>query len=390
MVIKYQLILLGEKYALEKCLLQLFFERLKERGIAKKHIIVLNASNFKKHYKANAPAYCLYFGAQNHGNIHLEIVQKLKHDANMILPVVSSAVNFRSATPEILHGINAFRLTNAGKLEQLVSAILEGFSLLRKSRRVFISYCRNESTGVAIQLYETLSKHGFDVFLDTHSIQYVEDFQEVLWHRMVDTDVVIALNTPNFMNTTWTAQEFAKANALSIGILQLIWPENTTQKAADLTTPIFLKANCFRKNSFKTQKATLKKKELEVIVEKVESLRARNLAARQDNIITEFIDAANKYSIKTDLQPEKIIQVEDCKGEQCIVIPTVGVPQSFNYSHSQDLIERIESDKINTAFILFDHRNIREKWIQHLDWLDGHLPIKTLKTTNVEKWIKKH
>lgn len=85
------------------------------------------------------------------------------------------------------------------KVSAVVNCALESFRLLRKSRRVFISYKRSESTGVAQQLFDLLIRNGFDPFLDSYSIRPADNFQEELLHRMTDSDVLIQLYTPEFL-----------------------------------------------------------------------------------------------------------------------------------------------------------------------------------------------
>jgi len=110
---------------------------------------------------------------------------------------------------------------------------LEGLGLLRERRRLFISYRRVEASGVAAQLYEALDAAGFDVFLDTHGIlRPGEPFQEVLWHRLADTDVALLLDTPGFLASRWTEEELARANVSNIQILQVLWPGQTEASAA--------------------------------------------------------------------------------------------------------------------------------------------------------------
>jgi hypothetical protein len=111
----------------------------------------------------------------------------------------------------------------------MVSVAFENFRLLRSERRLFISYRRVESQGIAIQLYEALDALGFDVFLDTHGVPPATDFQSVLWHRLADSDVVVLLDTPDFRTSRWTVQELARANATSLQILHLLWPGWTIQ-----------------------------------------------------------------------------------------------------------------------------------------------------------------
>lgn len=259
---------------------------------------------------------------------------------------------------------------------------------MRLSRRLFISYKRDESSTVAIQLFEQLEKNGFDVFLDTHSIRPGEPFQEELWHRMADTDVVVLLNTPGFLNSNWTTQELAKANSMSIGILQLIWPSHKLERDAELSIPIQLSDSNFGNNNFKEPMSYLNSNAISDIISQVESLRARSLASRQDNIITEFIASSNRVGKKADLQSEKFITIKRTDGKEVVIIPTVGVPQAFTYNQSEELVARIKFQNTVEAYLLFDHRNIREKWIKHLDWLDNYLPVKTIKIVKAEEWLK--
>ena len=287
-------------------------------------------------------------------------------DATLTLPVVDNFTSFSKAIPKIIENINGIELSSSNEIERLVACILEGLSLLRLSRRLFISYKRDESSRVAIQLFEKLEKNGFDVFLDTHSIRPGEPFQEELWHRMADTDVVVLLNTPGFLNSNWTTQELAKANSMSIGILQLIWPTHTLERDAELSIPYQLDKSDFGNYNFKDSNSYLIDLTVKKIIEEVESLRARCLASRQDNIVTEFITSANKVKCNADLQPEKFLTVQASNGDELVVIPTVGVPQAFTYNQSEELVSRIKSKKISSIYLLYDHRNIREKWLKHM------------------------
>ena len=221
---------------------------------------------------------------------------------------------------------------------------------LRISRRIFISYKRDESSPVAIQLFEQLEKSGFDVFLDTHSVRPSEPFQDELWHRLADTDVVVLLNTPGFLKSNWTTQELAKANAMSIGILQLIWPSHKMERDAELSIPLYLTDDDFGNPKFKDEKSYLTDGIISKIVSQVESLRSRCLASRQDNLISEFISYANKLGKNASLQPERFITVKTSSGNEIEIIPTVGVPQAFTYNQSEELINKIASKKLPKYF----------------------------------------
>lgn len=388
MITKYQIIKIGDDNPFYKEVLDTLYYHIEELGLAKDSIIEINENNFKTEYKGNAPTFCLYFGSDSGSFKNIDLLELLIKDANLILPICSDTTKFKLQIPRELANVNGFELATVNDIEKLVSCILEGLSLLRLSRRLFISYKRDESSTIAIQLFEQLEKNGFDVFLDTHSIRPGEPFQEELWHRMADTDVVVLLNTPGFLNSNWTTQELAKANSMSIGILQIIWPSHNLERDAELSIPLQLSDSDFGNNIFKGPMSYLNPNTISNIISQVESLRARSLASRQDNIIAEFIASSNRVGKKADLQSEKFITIKRSDGKELVVIPTVGVPQAFTYNQSQELVARIKSNNVAGVYLLFDHRNIREKWIKHLDWLDNYLPVKTIKIVKAEEWLK--
>lgn len=388
MVTKYQIIKTGAENHFYNEILTTLYHHIEELGLAKDAILEIDEKNFTAEYKGNSPTFCLYFGSNSDSFNNLDMLNTLIKDANLILPIVSDINKFKLQIPKELENINGFELASRNDIEKLVSCILEGLCLLRLSRRLFISYKRNESSTIAIQLFEQFEKNGFDVFLDTHSIRPGESFQEELWHRMADTDVVVLLNTPGFLNSNWTAQELAKANSMSIGILQVLWPNHKLERDAELSIPIQLSDSDFGNNNFSEPKSYLTTDTISRIVNQVESLRARCLASRQDNIITEFIASSLRVGKKADLQSERYITVKRNDGKELVIIPTVGVPKAFTYNQTEELVMKIKSKSVVGAYLLFDHRNMREKWIKHLDWLDNYLPIKTIKIVKAEEWLQ--
>lgn len=389
MIIKYQIIKLGADNLFYQDTLDTFYNHIAELGISKESICVIDENNFNTMYKGNAPTFCLYFGTESGSFKNIDLLKILIKDANLILPITNDITKFKFQIPKELENINGFELASINNIQKLVSCVLDGLSLVRLSRRLFISYKRDESSVVAIQLFEQLEKNGFDVFLDTHSIRPGEPFQEELWHRMADTDVVVLLNTPDFLKSNWTTQELAKANSMSIGILQIIWPSHKLERDAELSIPFQLNDSDFGNKVFNEPSSYLNQNTISKIISQVESLRARSLASRQDNIITEFISSANRVRKKAVLQSNKFITIEGNDGKELVIIPTVGVPQAFTYNQSEEIVARIKSKNIKEVFLLFDHRNIREKWIKHLDWLDNYLPVKTIKIIKAEEWLKK-
>ena len=378
---KYQVILMGDKVSFIDSIRETLYRHIEDLGLRKESVLIIDEANFQSDYKKNAPTFCLYFGNKQKKFKNLDLLDALIKNVTLILPVVDNLTTFGESIPEVLKNINGFELDAASKVEQLVACILEGLSLLRLSRRLFISYKRDESSAVAIQLFERLEKQGFDVFLDTHSIRPGEPFQEELWQRLADTDVVVLLNTAGFLQSKWTTEELAKANAMAIGILQLIWPSHKMEREAEISVPYPLKDPDF-------DGAILSEATVKALVAQIESLRARSLAARRDNIIKEFF-AANPKPFSLALQPEKYIIARNDEDNKYLFITAVGVPQALTYYQSEEFVQKLEQLAVQGIFLVYDHRNIRDKWLKHLAWLDTYLPIKSIKILEAAQWPTK-
>lgn len=372
----YQLVFLGKEEKYKELIIEQLYKQIEQLGICISSIKIIDRFNFDKEYQANNPTYCLYFGSLDKSRDQC-FIKKLIQDATLILPIVTRLDDVSISIPDLLKEINAFELNNKGCISSLISCILEGFSLLREARRLFISYKRSESSDVAIQLYEALEKSGFDVFLDTHSVRPGEPFQEELWHRMTDSDVVILLNTPDFLGSEWTQEELAKANAMSIGVIQLIWPGCNPLGESHLFQSILLDSSSLDCNGKLIDSIVS-----QVIVE-TESLRARTLAARQDNLTSEFISISNYVGIESVLHTDKFITFK-IQDTNYVVIPSVGVPQSFTSNNILELRKNIQKNSVEKIYLLYDHTNIRKKWLEHLNWLDLYLPVKTLKLIEIK------
>ena len=348
---------------------------------------MIDRNNWKDEYMGNQPSFCIYLGNDNGSFDDLAIVEKLIKDGTMILPVYFN--DFSSEIPKILKHQNAIQYSD-NELCRIANIVLQAFELLRSTRKVFISYKRSESTSVAIQMYEALESHHFDVFLDTHSIEKGEPFQEELWHRMTDCDVILLLNTPGFLESHWCKEELAEAGSKQIGIVQLVWPNHKIEAISHLSFPLNLESTDFVDTIYDNKdKSKLKNDKVEEIVQFVESVRARNLASRQDNLITEFMSIARQCGRSITVQPERYL-TEVISDKKTIYIPTIGIPQSFN-CQAADIRYEYDKNPQNTRIrLIYDDLRVREKWLKHLDWLNDNFKkdILTLKKQDFKKWLE--
>jgi hypothetical protein len=390
---KYQLLILGTDVSVKHQILAKVFEKICVLGLPNSILKLIDSKSIKEEYNGNQPAFGIYFGDINGDFKDLDVTQKLIKDGTMILPLYfgGDADSFSKEIPCILGNQNGLQFKES-EIDRIANIILESFELIRNTRKIFISYRRTESTSIAIQLYEALESFNYDVFLDTHTIGKGEPFQDELWHRMTDCDVIVLLNTPEFLESHWCKEEFAEAGTKKIGIVQLVWPNHNIRNldsSSLISYPLILKENHFVDNIYNNKnESKLIDDIVEEIVQKVESVRARNLASRQDNLITEFRNIAEQCGREIIVQPEKFLTEDLPSGKRIVYIPTIGIPQSTSCQSAEIKKELYRHNDVSIRLI-YDDLRIREKWINHLDWLNDNFKkdIKTLKKQDFQSWL---
>ena len=126
---------------------------------------------------------------------------------------VESLEIFDNQIPERLRSAQRHSL---GRRRALTGDILKAFGLTRDVRQAFISYKRTDSAGIAKQLAHTLFDRGYQVFLDTASVEYGGvPFQDVLKDRLANIDLVVLLDSPNALKSEWVREELTMVNQLA-------------------------------------------------------------------------------------------------------------------------------------------------------------------------------
>lgn len=286
-----------------------------------------------------------------------------------IVPLVSSVSSVSAELPECLCSINALVLDVLDTdLLKPVGAALQCLGLLPPQRRVFLSYRRDDSREVALQLFEALSARQFDVFLDTHSVSAAVDFQEMLWHRLCDSDVVVMLDTPGYFDSRWTTKEWGRATAKHISILQVIWPGHVQSRYSRLATPMQLESTDF-------SGSRLTEEFVGRLALQVENLRSKSISLRHVNIAGDLRSAVEELGGQVDgVGPRRSIVLQMPSGQQLIAYPIVGVPSAVT------LHEVAYEQGTRPSVLIYDHVGLSEQWLEHLDWLGANI-------TSV-RWIK--
>jgi hypothetical protein len=343
------------------------------------------------------PTVGIFFGLQESPSLPREDEDRLTillGDGVLVIPIVQNIARFASLVPNALSHLNGIAVADCGAdFERLAARVLEGFQLLRETRRLFISYRRLETSGVAAQLYEDLDAAGFDVFLDTHGVLRAgEPFQDVLWHRLADTDVAVVLDSPGFLASRWTQEELARANSSNIQILQVLWPGQEDGATAAFSMFYPLADTDFQSSRTLGPDARLNQEAVAAIVDAVEGLRARAIGARHSFLVREFAVEARTAGLVVRTALNQSLILSGYGGNEILVQPAVGVPDAEHYEtleslHQQEI--RRGRDYATPPILLYDQTGLRNRWLSHLKWLNGNLAsVRSISIVDARAWLQ--
>lgn len=372
----YQVLLLGVSDDRRESLKGLILRHVEEMGLGAETIDFLDEEASKSRDR-RSPTMAIFFGCQN-AVVDTKLIEDLLDESIVIAPVVTSLTRVHDELPIQIRHLNALSVDGEGDLGRLSNLVLETFRLLRRERRLFISYRRVDAQPMAERLYDALDARGFDVFIDVRSVPPAQDFQSELWHRMSDSDVVVLIDTPGFRESRWTVEELAKANATNIQILHVLWPGQKEDSSSAFSHFLRLCRRDFR-GMIPARGRWIRERTIERICNEAERLRARAIAARYRYLVDNFCDAARDMKMEPIVQAQQWILLKGiCEGKDLAVVPAVGVPTSNRINEMADAIVQVASGDAE-VWIIYDNRGVLNSWLKHLDWLDRHLPVRTVK-----------
>lgn len=363
----YELAILGAASQEERAVLTETIEKMvADFELALGTDVLVHDAATLTHRDRHAAFAAAYFGGPNHTD--LEAARAVMQASAPIIPTINSDGAFAADIPDFLQASNGLRRrADDPEMTELATAILECVGLLRRQRRVFVSYRRIESRAAAVQLHDLLTARGFDVFLDTHDIRPGDPFQDVLWHRLCDSDVMLMLDTPTYFDSRWTRQEIGRARAKEIHVLRIIWPGHTPTKLADLAETIYL-----TKAELEGSEGPIVAETADAIVLGVEKLRSRSIAARYMSITGRLRADVEKIGACVEgIGAHRAIAVRLLDDRKIWAYPVVGVPTAEVLNDIVEKARRAEQREV--PVLVYDHIGIREAWSKHLTWLGENI-----------------
>lgn len=148
-----------------------------------------------------------------------EILTKAIESQVPVLPITSGPPD---QLPHVIAHINA--LDWKADRTAVLSAVLRMLGLAEFDRKVFLSYVRQDSSALAIQLHTALAQRQYDVFLDRFAVPPGVDFQERLDQDLGDKAFVVLLESAHVRRSQWVEHEVSYALSHGISILAVALP----------------------------------------------------------------------------------------------------------------------------------------------------------------------
>lgn len=333
---------------------------------------------------ARYPLVAVYFGGPTPRPKDVLDAEFLAAEDAAVLPAVPTLQGFGGQVPVVLRGVNGYALDDADpELFRIALWVVEALSLVRERRFSFISYRRDESTRAALQLHQMLDARGWRSFLDTHAVRPGADFQQILWDRMNDSDLLILLDSPGALKREWVKEEVARADQIGMGVLQLVWPGHRRDPCSAFSDPVYLDAADFRPGKLtRVGGVQLRTAKVDAILVQAERLPARSLAARRDRMVRTFTARARLAGLSPVLRDFDRIDVTGKQGDYCVT-PVVGhVDSSVAFKAERRFGHAVK------PVLLYDDIGLLQERIDHIQWLDKHLPVKSVAAERVADWAR--
>ncbi|MHA1146351.1 MAG: toll/interleukin-1 receptor domain-containing protein [Candidatus Helarchaeota archaeon] len=310
--------------------------------------------NKKPNKEIEGPSISLYLGSKKGKDSKLcnDLIRHFKNSGILITSILENLDDFYEYVPRELQPIKAFEWTGITPEKQITYRILEFLGLSEKDRKVFISYRRSDGLGMADQLFNILTKQGFDVFLDKYDIEIGRDVQQEIYNSIDDKAFLLIIESPHAHKSKWISKEVHYALRTAMPVLILSW-FNTKQSIEDTKDlpRVFLKKNDLYYDKY----CLIEEKKVEELIHKIESEHSSGLFRRRENFVRSIeAEMKAKYE-KCNYIDNWILYLKDSKTGDCdkIINITPRIPQPSELFNLDETTKKILDSKKGIKKILY-------------------------------------
>lgn len=278
--------------------------------------------------------------------------------------------------------INSFQLPKDSDLgndeernqlaQNLTFAILSKLGIGNFHSRIFISYKRQDTEQLALDLYKRLTaeKLGFEVFLDTRKLDVGSEFMNDIRLTIAESDIFLLLDSLSYMDGVYTKKELYTAMYSGAGIIRIF----TKDKTSDNRT-----FNSFDSIELINENSNISDVAFQELIHIINKSRTKFLKAKLRRI--------NEYR---QLYDENHKSLWSIKHKDKVICPMWGVPSSQRIEFLEKQVVGVHHH-VSSFSILYDHWNIPKFYNEHIKWIveKKDIQIKTLQTAHVIESKKK-
>ncbi|MBN9519840.1 toll/interleukin-1 receptor domain-containing protein [bacterium] len=308
-----------------------------------------------------------------------------------VLPIVDDLTRYTQLVPDELLPVNGRQADDP----RVRADVLRMLRLTRDRRQAFISYRRVDSSGVAGGLHDALTRRGYSVFLDTASVEAGAQFQDILWDRLADMDLLVLLDSPDALTSRWLLQELVQVNNLGLGVLQLVWPGRTPAAETHFSTHCSLRPTDFV-NGDSGRTGLLTEDATRAIAALAEVVRIRSLGARRRRVTDELVTRLQDGRFRAAVQPVGPVTIADAGAAAddppaAVAIPVVGLPDARGIQALEAELTRfweVHEDRhpghlagliqARNVRVVYDGLGVESGRAEHLVWLNDYLKLQTV------------
>jgi hypothetical protein len=263
---------------------------------------------------------------------------------------------------------------------EVLPAIFGLSGLTTQNPRIFISYRQKDSSTLAVQLFDALSRAGFDAFLDHFRIAPGVNFQARLTQELGDKSMVLLIESENILESEWTTYEINVAKTCSLGVLTLHVPGGPQVPGIDSSVRMDLDLADFDSGTFSTT-ARLKDAALETVVARVKLEHDRAFVRRRQILRSSLEGALLEQGVSPlPLSSTGIVRVRSRAGGEYLVWLTPRPPElpDFHRVHGQ-AIPPVKGVVIGLSRLMEPMRLAETGWLAGLSQIkmidEGHLKL---------------
>lgn len=282
-----------------------------------------------------------------------------------VVPVVDDLGDFSASVPEILHPVNGWEWSGQDPARRLARFLLEQVGIEERQRRVFISHKRDDGLVAAEQLYDHLSKMGFEPFIDRFAIRSAEEVQAKIAEALEDHAFMLLLETPLASTSEWVFDEVDYALSHTMGTLILRWPGDHDQVPGSPGVPRLTLATgdlIADDHGYNV----LTEPALDRVLAEVEAAHAHGLVRRRRMLIRSISDSAVAAGCVSVPLSDWRLRVECCSGSTLLgITPRLPTASDLQYLDRA----RVESNTAGSAVLVHAARKLDDELRAHLGWV---------------------